>query len=259
MRRNLLSAIFSSNLVKDTLLLLNEDAMQIEDMLSALKTSRQALYPRLRILEDGNMISVVDGYCRLTSVGRIVVENMVPLLDTLDLLDDVGDYDMSFIPPHLLKRIREIGPCSVVEPSIPDLCDLDEEFQRKSLGSRSVIAITTFMFPNFSDIFTRYAERGVSVSVIITNELSDKLKNERPDEFRKVLDHGNTNVYVHEDDVRMVSFTQNDHGIMLRLLLTSDRISYDYRRIFLQGPGALRWGRELFEHYRNSSVLLTGI
>ncbi|TGC11434.1 helix-turn-helix transcriptional regulator [Methanolobus halotolerans] len=155
--------------------------------------------------------------------------------------------------------MNNIGPCTIVDPSPPEIFEVDKEFHKKSKESKSVAAITTFLFPNFSNIFTEYIEMGIRLSLIITNELSDKVKSDCPDEVTKLMDSENVEIYVHEEDMHLVSFTQNDCGLMLRLLSNSNPPSYDYKRIFFQSPGALEWGKDLFDHYKHNSVLLTGI
>ncbi|TGC11433.1 hypothetical protein [Methanolobus halotolerans] len=82
---------------------MNDGPKDIVGIQFALKASRQALLPKIRILQEENIVSVVDGFCQLTVYGRILVEKMVPLLDTFDSLGDIGSYDMAFIPPHLFK------------------------------------------------------------------------------------------------------------------------------------------------------------
>lgn len=259
MERNLLNTIFTSYLVKDILLLLNDGPKDTETLMSVLRTSRQALFPQIRILSDYNIISMIDGSCKLTAIGTILVDRIVPLLDAFDLLENIGCYELDFIPPQLLKRVSELGPCNVIDPSLPEICDLDKEFQRLSTESKSIIAITTFVFPNFSDIFAAYTEKGIPVSVILSAKLHDKLKCNRYQEYKNLIGNEMIEVYVHNDEMGLVSFTQNDHGIMFRLLSNTGRVHYDYKRIIFQSPASLQWGRDLFDHYKSESVHVADI
>ncbi|MDW7733355.1 MAG: transcriptional regulator FilR1 domain-containing protein [Methanolobus sp.] len=259
MKRNLLSTIFTSYLVKDILLLLNDGPKDTGTIMSTLRTSRQALFPQIRILSDSNIISMIDGPCRLTAMGTVLVDKIVPLLDMFDLLENIGCYELDFIPQHLLKRISELGPCTVVDPPIPEICEVDKEFQRLSTESRSIAVITSFMFPNFSDIFAAYIEKGVPVSVIVSAKLHDKLKCNSYQEYKNLIDNEIIDVYVHNDEMGLVSFTQNDHGIMLRLLSNTDHSHYDYKRVLFQSPLSLQWGRDLFDHYKSESVRVADI
>ncbi|WP_406657900.1 transcriptional regulator FilR1 domain-containing protein [Methanolobus sp. ZRKC2] len=259
MKKTLHDIVFTSNLAQDTLLLLNDGPKDIESILSTLKTNRQALFPQIRLLKEKNIIYHEGDSCGLTAFGKIIVNKMVPLLSTFDLLEDLSDYKLDFIPPHLLKRVGEIGPCNVIDPSLPEICELDKEFHRKSEESRSVISITTFLFPNFSDIFAAYTEKGVHVSIVISDILHDKLKCSNYNEYKKLLDNEITEIYVHEAPLGLVSFTQNDYSILLRLLSGTEYSNYDYKRILFQRPASLAWGRDLFDHYKKKSLQVTDI
>lgn len=184
---------------------------------------------------------------------------MVPFLDTLDLLEDLRDYELNFIPPHLLKRMGELYPCNNIDPSLPDICEVDKEFHRKSTESESVIAITTFMFPNFCKIFETYTGKGIDVSVVISAKLHDKLKWKHYPEYKTLIDNDIVEIYVHNGHLGLVSFTQNDYGFMLRLLSNAEHFHYDYKHIFFYSPASLEWGKDLFEHYKTESVKVTDI
>lgn len=259
MKRNMLDTVFTSCLVKDVLLLLKDGPKDTDTIMSALGASRQALFPQIRVLSDCNIISTIDGSCRLTAIGTILVDRIVPLLDTFDLLENIGCYELDFIPPPLLKRVNELGPCNVVDPSLPEICDMDKEFHRLSTESKSIIAITTFMFPNFSDLFAAYTEKGIPVSVILSARLHDKLKCSRYQEYKDLIDNEIIDVYVHNDEMGLVSFTQSNHGIMFRLLSARGQSHYDYKRIIFQNPASFQWGRDLFDHYKTESVQVADI
>jgi predicted transcriptional regulator len=259
MDKNLLNILFTSSLVKDILLLLRNGKRDIWDILATFDVNRQALFPQIRMMEEWNLISVSEGSCQLTVMGRMISEKMIPLINTLELLSAMGKYNMDFIPSHLLTKMSDIGPCTVFNPSPLEICEANKEFQTSSVESKSVMGMTTFLFPNFRDIFSEYMERDISVSVIITGELFNKLKKERSGDLKWLLGYSNMEMYRYDNNIDLISFTLNDYGIMLRLLSNSDQIKYDYKHILLQSPGALSWGRELFDYYRNKSVLITDI
>ena len=259
MKKELSEVLFTSSLVRDALLLLNEGPKDIDSVLTTLKTSRQALYPQIKVLKEENIINHDDELCRLTVAGKMIVHEMVPLLYTLELLDDLGEYELDFIPSHLISRVRELYPCNVVDPSLPEICEVDKEFHEKSTESKSVIAITSFMFPNFSEIIQDYTGKGITVSVVVSAKLHDKLKCKHYQEYKNLIDNEIVKIYVHDGHLGLVSFTQNDYGFMLRLLSDTVNSHYDYRRIFFQSPASLKWGKDLFEHYKNESVQVNAV
>jgi predicted transcriptional regulator len=106
MKKPLLDVIFASEKRKNALLLLQEGPRQMKALLTSLGTTRQALLPQMRMLEDHYLISHYEDTYELTTIGKLVVDKMAPLVSTLNVLDNDLDYwgthNIDFIPAHLL-------------------------------------------------------------------------------------------------------------------------------------------------------------
>ncbi|WP_370576009.1 helix-turn-helix transcriptional regulator, partial [Methanomethylovorans sp.] len=115
MKKELIEVLFMSEKRKEVLLLLQDGAKEMEFLLRSLNTTRQALLPQIRILEEHHLVSHDRDTYELTTIGKLIVDKIAPVIDTVDALDaDIdywGSHILDFIPPHLLKRIGEIGKC----------------------------------------------------------------------------------------------------------------------------------------------------
>ena len=104
---------------KNTLLLLQDGAKGIEYLLEPLDTTRQALLPQMRVLEEHHLVSRNKDVYELTTIGKLIVEDMVPLLSTLEVLDIDIDYwgmhKLDFMPSQLLRRIDELKTCNLIK------------------------------------------------------------------------------------------------------------------------------------------------
>jgi predicted transcriptional regulator len=108
MKKSLLDVIFMSEKRKGVLLLLQKGAQEMEDLLVSLKTTRQALLPQIRVLEDHYLVAHYKDVYELTTIGKLIVDEMKPLVDTITVLDsDInywGSHNLDFIPSLLLQR-----------------------------------------------------------------------------------------------------------------------------------------------------------
>lgn len=257
MKKPLVDVIFASEKRKNTLLILKDSPMEMETILKSLDTTRQALLPQIKILENSHLIKHKDRDAyELTTIGKMLVDRMEPLLGTLEVLDeDVnfwGDHDLDFIPPHLLKRICELTPCNVIT-NVPstEIYKPSEAIVEKAMSSKAQTSVTTFLFPNFASILADFNERDIKMCLIVSKELLFKMKHEM-DDVRNLLKNELHEVFVYPGEMGFMSFGANDFCFMMRMLTRKG--NYDQKYITACHPSAIQWGKELFEHYLKRST-----
>jgi len=164
MKKPLLDVMFASEKRKEILLLLKDGPVGMETILRSMQTTRQALLPQIRVLEDHQLVTHSDDSYALTKIGKLLVDAMVPLIERIETLDvDIdywGTHSLEFIPPHLLNRIEEIGKCKINNPSIPEIYDLPQGFEEESKRSKAVFGLTTVFHPNFSSVYKGLTDNG---------------------------------------------------------------------------------------------------
>jgi len=261
MRTSLIDVLFMSEKRKGMLLLLHEGPTRMEALLGSLKTTRQALLPQIRILENNYLVSHNRDTYELTPIGKLAVEMMEPLLDTVRVLERYPDYwgrhDLSLIPLHLMERLRELGDCTLVIPSLQEMHDFNKEVHEKSKGSRSFFEVASTFKADFHFLFSELAQKGTSMTFIISKELQDHLQRERHEEFKEYLENEKTVFYLYPEKMPFLSFVGNDFCLLLELLTHEG--SFDNTQLVCCNPDALVWGRELFDFYKQRSTQITGI
>ncbi|KXS41525.1 MAG: hypothetical protein AWU59_2050 [Methanolobus sp. T82-4] len=174
MKRDLLNVVFASNKRKDTLLLLKSKPQDMESLLSSLDTTRQSLIPQIRILEEHYLVKHHKNIYELTQLGKIMIANMVPLLDTIDTFSSDlgywGNHILDFIPLHLLLRMKELGKCDIIVPPIQESHDVIKIFHESSKKSVTVYSINTFFHPNLEDLFEDLFQNNVEIHYILSQE-----------------------------------------------------------------------------------------
>ncbi|TGC09546.1 transcriptional regulator [Methanolobus halotolerans] len=257
--------MFASAKRKHTLLLLKDGPREIESLLHSLETTRQALLPQLKILEESYLIGKEDDAYRLSTIGEMIVEKMTPLIETLDVLDTNivywGEHNLNFVPPHLLKRLKELRSCKIITPPLTELYEINKDFFKQCKISKSITLTFTFLYPNFPEIFNEWIDNGVHVTFIASKELFERIKLNYADEFRSYLNSGLFDIFVYDHTTHFtthfVSFGYNDHCAFFRLL--SKKGEYDNKQLMCCSSSAVEWNKELCEYYRNRSTHITEI
>lgn len=261
MDTRLLDVLFRSEKRKNMLLLLQNGPLETTELLKNLNTNRQALLPQIKILENSYLVTHYEDSYELTSIGKLIVSRMKTLLGTVDLLDTDIDYwgkrNMDFCHPFLLERIHELSSCCIVKPSLVNLYEINKDFIEMCGRSKDLYFIFTFTHPEIPPLVSQFIERGMNTHIIITRELHQKLKKEHSERVQRFIDSGKVRYYIYQGDIKLFSFTLNDDCMILRLL-TEDG-SYDYKQAVCCNPHAIKWGKELFDHYLKDSTLISEI
>ncbi|MDW7732596.1 MAG: winged helix-turn-helix domain-containing protein [Methanolobus sp.] len=256
MKKSLLDVIFASDKRKNVLLLLQDGPKEMDFLLKSLETTRTALLPQIRILEDHHLIIQQDDNYRLTVIGERIVDKMVPLIDTVDVLDfnlDFwGERDLRFIPPELMDRIQELSEYQVNEPSISNIHELNQGFTRATANSSKMYAVTTIFHPHFMDLFTLWTENKTEITMVISRELFEKFKEHDRSDFQELLDNEYITFNLYDRPFNFVYFAFNDECILMTMLTKEGW--YDNKELISFSSTALEWGKDLFDHYLEDST-----
>ncbi|KXS42914.1 MAG: putative transcriptional regulator [Methanolobus sp. T82-4] len=261
MKKQLIDVIFASEKRKDVLLLLKEKPREMSVILDHLHTTRTSLLPQMRILEDHFLVTASDDTYELTTIGKVIVNKMVPLLNKTELFDDDIDYwgthELGFIPPHLFERINELGECEIVSPSIHEIYSIHRSFNSEYGAPRSVYTVTNLLYPDFKSIIEGIFEEEIDFHFIISQELLKIINKEHSEEFTEFLKNKFFNMYVYNKEMKFLQFTfDNVHFVLCAL---NNNGEFDQKYMFCKGQNAVGWIEDLFEYCLKDSTLLTEI
>ncbi|WP_292463478.1 winged helix-turn-helix domain-containing protein [Methanolobus sp.] len=260
MTKALLDVIFASGKRKGVLQLLKDGPQEMEYLLKSLDTTRQALLPQIRTLEDHYLIDQHKDAYQLTIIGKLLVDKMTPFLETIEVLDANIDYwgthNIDFIPPHLLKEIKEIKNCEIINPPLTDLYSLHKSFHLNQ-KTESTYTVTNFLYPDYCTIFTDLIDNGITVNYIVSKELFDKIKIEHCNNFQSFMKSKLFNFFSYNKKMNFLFFTFDDFHIVISLLKKDG--DFDSKFILCSTQDALNWGKEMFDYYLNDSVQITQI
>lgn len=262
MKTHLLELIFLSDKRKNLLLFLKEGPKTIEDVRSALDVSSVAILPQIKKLRERNLVIKEDDVYRLSPLGQAIAGKMQGMVDILGVFGNNYEYwsrhAVECLPPHLLRRIDELGHCMFSEP--PDRTRLFEphrEFVENIAKSSSLCGIASIFHPLYPSLFLDFAKRGIEVSIIVTDSVFGRIRDDFRAELSAFLNSECTRFYVCEENIEF-SHVVTDRFLSLSLPFHDG--TFDHREDVLSlEPSALNWGKDLFAYYRERSEEITEI
>jgi len=261
MKKALLDVLYASDKRMRVLLLLKEGTKETQEILKFLDTTRQALLPQMKILEEHHLVSHYNDTYELTTIGKLIVDKMVPLLYKTEVFDNEIDYwgsrNLDFIPPHLLKKINQLRNCEIINPSFTELFNVHKSINPNYEVSPSVYVVTNMLYPNFDSIVTEMLENNVDFYYIVSQELLNLVRTEYQEEFAKFIKYKSFNMYVYSKDMKFLYFTFDSAHSLICMLKNNGE--FDNRFMLCRGQSAVNWVKELFDHYLKDSTPITEI
>jgi len=256
MKISYVELIFSSEKRKTILIQLGEGPKSMEDMVDVLNVSPTSVYPQIKMLIEGHLLYREKDKYKLTLIGEAVVEKMQPFLETLETLESKYNFwsthKLDSIPSHLLKRISDLKYSAFAKSlNESSMFSPHEEFVENISKSKYVKGISPFIHPLYPKMFLYFAEKGIDVSLVVTESVFKRLSTEFRNEIEKFLKLDSAHIYVYDKEI-FLSCAVTDQFLSLGLFYNNnvydhvnDIISFDSR--------ALQWGKDLYTYYERIS------
>ncbi|MCQ1536261.1 winged helix-turn-helix domain-containing protein [Methanosarcina sp. KYL-1] len=262
MNNTLLELIFLSEKRKSLLLFLEENPKTMDEIRDSLGVSPVAILPQIKKLRDRNIVLKENDVYSLSPLGQSITGKMRDMVDILNVFGNNyafwATHSIECIPSPLLNRIDELVNCTFSEP--PDrtrLFDPHREFVENLKESRYINGIASIFHPMYPVLFTDFAKSGREVSLLVTESVFERVKEEFQAEFRAFLDAGTSSFYVCRENIEFAHVV-TDRFLSLSLPFFDG--TFDHREDVLSfDSAALRWGEDLFAYYRDMSEEITEI
>ena len=244
MNPNLLDLILFSEKRKAFLMLLREGPKNTQEILDRLKVPRTALLPQIKKLKEQNLVIHEEGVYRLSLIGEIIMEKMEPLLDTLEVFEKQEEFctdrKLTPIPPHLIKRISELGNYRLIEPDLSHTFDLNPEFVKNVSNSNHILMFFSYFHPQFPSFFLDLARRGTEISLVLSESVYARLEEDFKKEEKELLKMENTGLFIlDEKEVEIPAVVVSSDKIML-MGLFNESGRFDRQYIISFEAGAIR-------------------
>jgi predicted transcriptional regulator len=256
----LLSVLTFSERRKYILFLLEEGPKTLSEIKDYFNLKSPEILPRLKEMEEANMILKQEGVYQLSSIGKVSALYYKPFLDTLASIEANEDFwrkhDLDAIPEMLLSRIQELKDCRAMREEHEYIYDSHKSFIENVTSSTQFMGLTSIFLPNFPKMFLELASKNIPVSIIVTPRVFFQVKREYTTEIEKFIKYEHTSFYVSEN--AKISFGVTDRFFSLSLFFKNG--TYDPRSDLVGfDSSSIKWGEDLFKHFKENSIEIKGI
>lgn len=250
-----MDTVWFSDKRRKLLLLLLEGAKGPEEIKDAFGVSWHSLILPIKELREDELIANNDSVYELSSIGRMIAENVKPIDGILTLLEGNTDYwadrDLGEIPPHLLDSIGDIEDYTIVEPDLNNMFELPERFLQSLNSASRIHAVFSIYHPLYPGLYCQLAKKGTPIEIILTGSVLMRMREECREEMENVLQLPNMHLFVCDNNTVPPSLINTDNMFLVSLFTRGGR--YDHRDVLSFEKGSIEWGRSLFDHYKKNS------
>lgn len=255
MQASLIDTMLNSEKRKNLLLLLMEGEKDRDEIKTALNVTSTAIIPQIKKLKETGLVIQNEDHYRLSNMGQVLVENMLPYLNVVEVFEENEEYwlthDLTGVPWSFLKRLGELGNYLLIEPDLNYLFEFPKEFRENIFKSNFVMAFTAYFHPEYPAIYSKLAEQGVNVSLILTPSVLERLQKDYTEQMKKISVYENTEIFVTDEISGLATIVTTDRFLFLCFFNKSGH--YDHRIIMSFDPRALQWSQELFRNYQEKA------
>jgi predicted transcriptional regulator len=258
MKNALIDVILNSEKRKNVLLLLIEGEKSREEIKTSLNVTSTALIPQIKILKENGLVIQEGDYYTLTNMGEVLVENMLPLLDVVEVFEENRTYwknrNLNGVPKSLLKRFGELGSCLIIEPDLNYLFEFPREFTENIVKSEYILAYNAYFHPEYPAMYSRLAEKGIDISLILTDAVYERMEQDFTEDIEKFNNFETTELRKSDEMTGLATLVSTDR--FLFLCFFNEQGQYDHTILMSFDSNALQWSEELFEYYKERSEII---
>jgi predicted transcriptional regulator len=252
----LMELIFRSERRRNLLIFLKDRPRSINEIQEHLCTDSVAILPQLKKLKDRKLVIQKDHTYELSVMGKVIVEKMPPLLDTLEVLEDNFDYwsrrNLEGIPQVLRYRMYELKNCKLIRPDLSHMFELDPKFVENFLLSRKILGFSSYFHPSYISLYKEIAKKEVEISLMLTEPVLNRFKADYSENLQTLIESDYVNLSIFPKNSKLAGFTVTDRFFLLTVFPQIK--SFEHESLFSSEPQALKWGTDLFLHMQKEAI-----
>lgn len=260
MAASLSDTVWLSEKRLNLLLLLMEGPRDIDQIKTSLNVTSRSIMPQIKKLKEKYLIVEDGSYYKLSNIGKLVVRKVLPLLNSLNMVNQHYEYweerDLDILPPSLFSRLQELGNYLLIEPDLNYTFEIPREFTQNLQRSRDINSIISFFRPEYPSLYCGLLKTADRITIILSDSVFERMKNTCQDELQMLMDSPICKLYLYPEQSRPPALNVSDWFMYVSFFNKVGR--YDHRDIISFDKSALQWGRELFEYIKSISKRIDG-
>ena len=251
----LISFLVNSEKREKLLLLLSDGPKTLSEIREYLGVSSSGIIPEIRKLEEKMLIYKDNRSYFLTEMGIVVAEYICQFEWVLQIFNMNtkfwDEHNISAIPIEFRLRIHELGNYEIIKSIPNDIFRPQNEYLKNLLNAKWMKGVSSVLNPEYPEYVLNLAMKGMPVSLIVTSDLLQTIKDKCEKELELGKNCTNACVMVCDEKIE-VSFAVTDFFLSLRLFQKDGTYDF-YQNIISFERSAVKWGEDLFRYYEKRS------
>lgn len=245
------------------LICLSEGLQTMSELKEETGISSSTISHNLSDLEKRKITTKEGEKYYLTPLGNIITLNLIENIKTNAAVSKFQklwmNHDLSSIPPELIKRIGDLHNSVLVEVDSGEIFKPHETYQRIISGSEYIKGVSPIFRFDYIDLYKKLViEYGIDVELILTQDIVDQtlegIDGQNLEYLQDFMSRDKVKFWVIPKDVKIAFTVTNKY---LSLGLFHENGNYDNTRDLVSDDhGAVAWGNQLFEYYREQAQKL---
>ncbi|MCZ7355339.1 MAG: winged helix-turn-helix domain-containing protein [Candidatus Methanoperedens sp.] len=253
--KGLLSLLTFSGKRRDILFMLQREPKTLQEIRDRLGVTSPEIIPQIKKLEKNNLIHLEGKNYFLTEMGYIVTHSYNHLIKTLDIFEKDIEFwkrhKINGIPYEFKMRLNELGNYRIFGGTPTEIFKPHNEYIKNLLQSNCIEGVSSVLHPDYPKYINMLADRGMPISIILTEDVFKKMKEDYSAELEKGLEYNNVQVMVFNEKIEF-TFTVTDLFLSMRLFFNNGTYDF-YNNIISYEKSALEWGNDLFKYFEKRS------
>ncbi len=253
--KGLLSLIAFSEKRREILSLVQKGPKTLQEIKDHLEVTSPEILPHIKKLETNCLICKENRKYILTDIGEIVTSSFDQLVRTLDIFEkDMefwGGHKIKGIPEEFRTRFYELGKYEIFKSTPTEMFRPHEEYVKNLLKAEFMFGVSPVLHPDYPKHIKVLEDKGIPVSIIITKDILEKLKENHKLELENSLRCKNMQLLICDEKIE-ITFTVTNSFLSMRLFLKNNTYDF-YKNIISTEKSALKWGKEMFSYYEERS------
>ncbi|AAM32505.1 conserved protein [Methanosarcina mazei Go1] len=250
MKQSLINLIFFSDRRKELLFLLREGPRDIDAIKELLNVDAGTIQPHIKKMKDAHLLVEEKKVYSLSEIGKVIVENLAPFLNTIEVFEVNEDYwkthDLTSVPDFLLDRIDELGHCELLEPDVEHMLETPKAFIENIASSNEILTFVSYFHPEAPSLYADLAEKGTKITLCMAENVILRLFSSFPEEAERLSISENSKIFVCQKPAPIPSIVVTDRFLSLKLSENGGKLRDQI--LISTEKKALDWGRDLFWH-----------
>lgn len=258
----LINFLVSSEKRKNLLFLLRGGSRTLDDIRESLKVTSSGVIPQIRKMEERHLIAQVNRKYELTEMGDVVADYVC----NFESIEKIFNSNMKFwdehkisaIPREFRLRLHELGNYEIIRSTPIDIFKPHHEDMRNLVNGSLMKGVSPVMHPDYPRYISDLAEKGMHVSIIITDEILEILET-YTEEIMKFSGLKKICLSICHEKIEF-AFVVTDRFLSLRLFQKDGNYDF-YEKIMSFDKTAIGWGEDLFNYYvrRSEKIVMMDI